>query len=168
MDNLKKGKISTVPLKNYIYLFIIIIITISLSLYILKWYNTYNESRLKTGILNNYLQVINYNELDDYIVENKNAVIYVTILGNEQIRDFEKNFKNTIMDKNLRDNMLYLDITNENQNSVKNKLKIEDKLPYLIVYTNGKITDTYSIADKKYNTKKIIKYLNRIGATEID
>lgn len=168
MDNLKKGKIRTVPLKNYIYLFIIIIITISLSLYILKWYNTYNESRLKTGILNNYLQVINYNELDDYIVENKNAVIYVTILGNEQIRDFEKNFKNTIMDKNLRDNMLYLDITNENQNSVKNKLKIEDKLPYLIVYTNGKITDTYSIADKKYNTKKIIKYLNRIGATEID
>ena len=64
--------------------------------------------------------------------------------------------------------MLYLDITNENQNTVKNKLKIENDLPYLVVYTNGKITDTYSIAENKYNTKKIIKYLNRIGATEID
>lgn len=168
MDIFKKEKIRKVPTKNYIYLFIIIIASIALMLYILEWYKTYNESKLNTGILNNYLQVINYNELDDYIVENKNAVIYVTILGNEEIRKFENNFKNTIMDNNLRDKMLYLDITNENQNNVKNKLKIENNLPYLVIYTNGKITDTYSIAEKKYNTKKIIKYLNRIGATEID
>ena len=168
MDIFKKEKIRKVPTKNYIYLFIIIIASIALMLYILEWYKTYNESKLNTGILNNYLQVINYNELDDYIVENKNAVIYVTILGNEEIRKFENNFKNTIMDNNLRDKMLYLDITNENQSNVKNKLKIENNLPYLVIYTNGKITDTYSIAEKKYNTKKIIKYLNRIGATEID
>ncbi len=168
MDIFKKEKIRKVPTKNYIYLFIIIIASIALMLYILEWYKAYNESKLNTGILNNYLQVINYNELDDYIVENKNAVIYVTILGNEEIRKFENNFKNTIMDNNLRDKMLYLDITNENQNNVKNKLKIENNLPYLVIYTNGKITDTYSIAEKKYNTKKIIKYLNRIGATEID
>ena len=168
MDIFKKEKIRKVPTKNYIYLFIIIIASIALMLYILEWYKTYNESKLNTGILNNYLQVINYNELDDYIVENKNAVIYVTILGNEEIRKFENNFKNTIMDNNLRDKMLYLDIPNENQNNVKNKLKIENNLPYLVIYTNGKITDTYSIAEKKYNTKKIIKYLNRIGATEID
>ena len=149
MDIFKKEKIRKVPTKNYIYLFIIIIASIALMLYILEWYKTYNESKLNTGILNNYLQVINYNELDDYIVENKNAVIYVTILGNEEIRKFENNFKNTIMDNNLRDKML-------------------NNLPYLVIYTNGKITDTYSIAEKKYNTKKIIKYLNRIGATEID
>ena len=155
MDILKKEKIRKVPTKNYIYLFIIIIITIILMLYILQWYKTYNESKLNTGILNNYLQVINYNELDDYIVENKNAVIYVTILGNEEIRKFENIFKNTIMDNNLRDAMLYLDITNDNKDIVKNKLKIENDLPYLVVYTNGKITDTFSIANNKYNTKKL-------------
>ena len=118
--------------------------------------------------LNNYLQVINYNELDDYIIENKNAVIYVSILGNEEIRKFERTFKNTIMDNNLRNSMLYLDITNEDQNAVRNKLEIDTNLPYLVVYTNGKITDIYSISKHKYNTKKILKYLNRIGATEVD
>ena len=48
------------------------------------------------------------------------------------------------------------------------KLKIDEKFPYLVVYTNGKITDTYSIVEKNYSSKKLIKYLNRIGATEND
>ena len=168
MSMINKEKERIIPPKNYLYLTLIIILTILLLLYILKWNKTYNDSKLYTGILNEYLQVINYNELNDYIIENKDAVIYVSILGNEEIRKFEKKFKSTIINKNLRNNILYLDITNENQIKVKNKLQIENDLPYLVVYTNGKITDTYSIPEQKYNIKKIVKYLNRIGATEID
>ena len=168
MSIINKEKERKIPPKNYLYLALIIVFTMLLLLYILKWNKAYNESKLYTGILNDYLQVINYNELDDYIIENKDAVIYVSILGNEQIRDFEKKFKNTITNNNLRNKILYLDITEEDQRKVKNKLKIESDLPYLIVYTNGKITDTYSIPKVKYDTKKILKYLNRIGATEID
>ena len=163
-----KEKERKIPPKNYLYLLLIIIITLLIALYLLKWYRTYNESKLYTGILNEYIQVINYNELNDYIIENKDAVIYVSILGNEEIKKFEKKFKNTIVDNNLRENLLYLDITDEDQNKVKEKLQIDNNLPYLVVYTNGKITDTYSISEHKYNTKKIVKYLNRIGATEID
>ena len=48
------------------------------------------------------------------------------------------------------------------------KLNIDTNLPYLVVYTNGKITDTYSIEKNNYSTKKTIKYLNRIGADESD
>ena len=162
MNLLNKDKERIIPKKNYLYLAIIIIVSLLIVLYALKWYNTYNESKLYTGILNEYLQVINYNELDDYIIENKDAVIYVSILGNEEIRNFEKKFKNTIIDNNLRNNILYLDITNENQEKVKNTLQIENNLPYLVVYTNGKITDVYSISSKNYNIKKILKYLNRI------
>ena len=154
-----KEKERKIPPKNYLYLFLIIIITLLVVLYLLKWYRTYNESKLYTGILNEYIQVINYNELNDYIIENKDAVIYVSILGNEEIRSFEKKFKNTILDNNLRENLLYLDITDEDQNKVKEKLQIDNNLPYLVVYTNGKITDTYSISEHKYNTKKRVKYL---------
>ena len=168
MSILNKEKERKIPPKNYLYLVIIIIVSILLILYILKWYKTYNDSKLYTGILNEYLQVINYNELNDYITENKDAVIYVSLLGNKEIRKFEQKFKNTIINNNLRNNILYLDITNEDQEKTKEKLQINNNLPYLVVYTNGKITDTYSISEHKYDTKKIIKYLNRIGATEID
>ena len=168
MKILNKEKERVIPPKNYLYLALIIIASILLIIYLLKWYKTYNDSKLYTGILNEYLQVINYNELNDYIIENKDAVIYVSILGNEEIRKFENKFKNTITDNNLRNNILYLDITNEEKEKVKEKLKINNNLPYLVVFTNGKITDTYSISESKYNIRKIIKYLNRIGVTEID
>lgn len=168
MNILKKEETRKIPTKNYVYLIIILLISLLLLFYIYRWYETYKESKLNTSILNNYLTVINYNELEDYIIENKNAVIYVSILGNEQINKFESSFKNTIIDNELKKSILYLDITNEDINSVENKLKIDEKLPYIIVYTNGEITDTYSIKENNYNTKKIVKYLNRIGATDFD
>lgn len=168
MNKLKKEKLKEVPTKNYIYLFIILLGSILFLIYIYTWYETYNQNKLNTSIMNNYLTVINYNELDDYIIENKDAVIYVSVLGDEQIHKFETTFKNAIVDNNLRNNILYLDLTTEDRIIATQKLEIDENFPYLVVYTNGKITDTYSIAENNYSSKKVIKYLNRIGATEND
>ena len=168
VNKLKKENVKNIPTKNYIYLFIILLGSILFLIYIYTWYETYNENKLNTSIMNKYLTVINYNELDNYISENQDAVIYVSILGNEQINRFEKNFKNMVVDNNLKNSILYLDLTNENRTTATEKLKIDENFPYLVVYTNGKITDTYSIVKNNYSNKKIIKYLNRIGVTEDD
>lgn len=168
MNKLKREKLRTVPIKNYFYLFIILLGSILFLIYIYTWYQTYNENKLNISIMNNYLTVINYNELDNYISENQNAIIYVSILGDEQINKFEKNLKNYIVENNLRDTVLYLDLTNEDIKSATQKLKINEAFPYLVVYTNGKITDTYAISENKYSSKKMISYLNRIGAIEND
>ena len=168
MNSSKKEKNREIPFKNYVYLFIILLVSILLLIYIYTWYETYNENKLNISIMNNYLTVINYNELDDYIIENKNAVLYVSVLGDKSINKFEEKFKNSIMDNNLKNDILYLDLTNENRDIAINKLKIGNEFPYLVVYTNGKITDTYNIAETNYNPVKTIKYLNRIGVGESD
>ena len=168
MDKTKKEKLREVPLKNYIYLFLILLGTILILIYIYTWYDTYNQNKLNTSIMNEYLTVINYNELDNYIIENKDAILYVSMLGNEDINRFEKKFKNEIIKNNLRNDILYLDLTNENQESAIKELQIDGNLPCLVVYTNGQITDTYNIKKANYNNKKIIKYLNRIGVIEND
>ncbi|MEE3343081.1 MAG: DUF6568 family protein [Bacilli bacterium] len=158
-----------IPIKNYIYLFILLIGSILVLFYAYYWYKIYRNNRLNTSVMNEYLTVINYNELSDYIVENKDAIIYVSILGNEKINKFENSFKNTIARNNLKNTMLYLDITNENNSNTREKLKIEGKgFPCIVVYTNGIITDTYSIEKTKFNNKKIVRYLNRIGAISSD
>ena len=118
--------------------------------------------------MDKYLTVINYNELDNYIIENKDAIIYVSILGNEDINNFEKKFKNLVSEHNLKNDILYLDISNENIKSATQKLDIKEDFPYLVVFTNGVITDTYSINDNNYSNSKIEKYLNRIGVIEND
>lgn len=168
MNKTKKDKLREVPLKNYIYLFLILLGSILLLIYIYTWYDTYNKNKLNTSIMHEYLTVINYNELDNYMVENKDAIIYVSILGNEDINNFERKFKSVIIENNLKNTILYLDITNENIESATKKLKIEQEFPYLVVYTNGNITDTYNIKENKYSSKKTLKYLNRIGAIEND
>lgn len=168
MSNNKKENTKQVPFKNYIYLFCILLGSILLLFYIYTWYETYNENKLYTSIMNKYLTVINYNELDNYITETPNAILYVSILGDKKINRFEEQFKNNISNSNLRNNILYLDITNEEKEDAMKKLNIDTNLPYLVVYTNGKITDTYSIEKNNYSTKKTIKYLNRIGADESD
>lgn len=168
MSILKKDKTKKIPVKNYIYLSIIVIASIFIIFYLYRWYDTYRESKLNISIMNNYLSVINYNELDDYIIENKNAIIYVSKLGDEKINKFEKSFKNMVVENDLRNSMLYLDVTNDNFDVVKEKLQINTSLPCIVVYTNGKITDVYSITNNNYDMKKLNKYLNRIGATDID
>ena len=164
MSNNKKENTKQVPFKNYIYLFCILLGSILLLFYIYTWYETYNENKLYTSIMNKYLTVINYNELDNYITETPNAILYVSVLGDKKINRFEEQFKNNISNSNLRNNILYLDITNEEKEEAMKKLNIDTNLPYLVVYTNGKITDTYSIEKNNYSTKKTIKYLNIIGA----
>ena len=168
MSSSQKENLREVPIKNYIYLFLVLLGSVLFLIYIYTWYNTYNENKLYTSIMNNYLTVINYNELDNYITENKDAILYVSILGDKEINRFEEKFKNSIQDKNLKNNILYLDITNENIANATKKLQIEEEFPYLVIYTNGQITDTYSIAEDKYSTTKTIQYLNRIGADELD
>lgn len=168
MKSLNKENQREVPIKNYVYLFIILLGSILLLIYIYTWYETYKESKLNISIMNDYLTVINYNELEDYIIENKDAVLYVSVLGDSEINKFEEKFKNTVMDNDLRDKILYLDLTNENKEAVRKDLEINQDYPYLVVYTNGEVTDTYNIQENQYNPKKIIKYLNRIGAIEND
>ena len=168
MDKTKKDNLREVPFKNYVYLILILLGSFLVLIYIYSWYDTYNKNKLNTSIMNKYLTVINYNELDNYIIENKDAIIYVSILGNEDINRFERKFKNEVIENNLKNSILYLDITNENISTVTKDLQIDQNLPYLVVYTNGQITDTYNIAETKYSSKKTIKYLNRIGATEDD
>lgn len=168
MSDKKKEVLREVPKKNYIYLFLILLGSIFFLIYLCTWYNTYNDNKLNTSIMDKYLTVINYNELDNYIIENKDAVIYVSILGNEDINNFENKFKNLISEHNLRNDILYLDISDENISEATRKLNIEEEFPYLVVYTNGVITDTYSINENNYSNDKIETYLNRIGVIEND
>jgi len=61
MFNKNNEKLREVPPKNYLYLFLVLLGSILLIIYLYKWYETYNESKLNTTIMDQYLTVINYN-----------------------------------------------------------------------------------------------------------
>lgn len=155
-----------IAFKNYIILALVLIITIIGVIYIFMWYSSKEKSKLELPILDDYIMSINYNELNDYIVENKDAVIYTSVLNDVNIRLFENKFKNVIVKNNLNSSILYLDLTNEiKDNNVL--LKMEKKygtkieVPSVMVFRDGVLTDVYNIKEDNYNIKKLEKYLEK-------
>lgn len=148
--------------KNYFILFIVIVFSLLIAFYFRNWYKAYEDSYLSKSIVGNYLFEINYKELDNYLVENQSAIIYVSKVGNEKIRNFEKKFINAINQNDLKNKILYLDLSNY-KGDTNNKYTINDKditsVPNISVFKNGKLDDIYVIDVDGYNMEKIISYL---------
>ena len=161
---MKKEK--NIPLKNYIILAVVLILSIILVIYFYMWYNAYEESKLNTMIMDKYLQVINYNELNNYLVENKDAVIYSSVLEDQKIRHFEKKFKNIIIKNSLNNDILYLDLTEELKDKnitkdIKETYNNQDiaNTPSIMIFKDGNLYSIYNIKDNNYNINNLVDYL---------
>lgn len=161
-----------IPLKNYIILSIILIITALLAIYFYISYSKYEESKLNTPIIDKYLRVIKYNELDDYLVENKDAIIYTSILEDKEVRDFEIKYKNVIVNNSLRSSILYMDLTEviNNQEKYKNfidsySLESENitQTPAILTFKDSKLIKIYSIKNNNYDVNEVAEYLTEEG-----
>ena len=156
---MKKEK--EIPFKNYIILAVILIFTILLVVYLFNWQSIYQKNKLQESILDKYLMVINYNELDDYLVENKEAIVYVSVLNDEKIRMFENKFKNLIIKNDLNNKVLYLNLTNESVEINKKYLSNLSEVPTLIIFDEGKVVKIYIIKDNNYDIKAFEKFLKK-------
>lgn len=167
---MKKDGLRVVPVKNYVILFGVMIGSFLLLYYFYKWFDTYEESKLNMRILDSYMQVINHNEIDDYVTENPDTVIYVSILQDKEIREFEKLVKQKYRDKLIEKEILYLDMTNVSEKDMvmlKNKyyynnLSIGD-MPCLLVFNDGVVNAIYSVESNNYNIDSFLMYVNQIN-----
>ena len=168
---MKKEELRVIPTKNYIILGIVLFVSFLLIYYLYMWFDAYNETKLNKPILDKYLEVINYNELDDYLVETQNAIIYVSVLENSEIRDFEKKLKNTLKGNQIDNDLLYMDVTEElnnkkviNQMNSKytiNNVRISD-VPVILVIDDGELRTIYSVKDNNYDIKGVKIFINNI------
>ena len=165
---MKKNNGREIPLKNYIILGLVILLTLGLVYYFYLWYITYEESKLNETIMDRYLEVINYNELNDYIVENRNAMIYTSVLEDNNIRKFEIKFHNIVVKNALKDKILYMDMTDIFKDKIKytelrNSYQINNyniiNVPCILVFKDAKLVDIYSIKDNGYNTDNVLNYI---------
>jgi hypothetical protein len=164
----------SIPVRNYFIVSGILVVSIFLVYYLYLWYQTYEEDRLNTPIMDNYLSVINYNELSSYIWENGSAVVYVSVLGDEDIRSFENKFKNTIVSYSLKNDILYMDLTSEFESDsysseLFNNYSLDrSSVPTILVFEDGKLIDSYDIVSHNYSIKKVKKYLVSVGVIDND
>ena len=166
---MNKDELRIIPRKNYFILGVLIIVTLLLLYYFYMWIDAYNETKLNRPILDKYMEVINYNELNDYLIENPDTIIYVSVLEDKDIRVFEKKVKLLLKKHEINRDILYMDITNEFMSKnlkeeMKNKYAVGlfniTDVPLLIVFEDGVVREIYSVSDNGYDISKFKSFLN--------
>ena len=176
-DRMKDNTLREVPLKNYFILGILLIFSLLLVYYFYLWIDAYNDTKLNKPILNKYMEVINYNELENYLVESPNAIIYVSVLENREIRNFEKKIKGLFKNNQVNKKVLYLDLTEELKDK-KIKDEINDKykiggnsiinVPAIMVVDGGRVKEIYNIKDNNYEIYGVLNFVNTVKFSNED
>ena len=144
-----------IPLKNYIILIIIYIITFLAVFYAIFWYNNYKVNRLTTPYIQNKINSISYEELDNYIIEYPNTIIYIGKNNDENCYNTEKNLYSVLRKNNLIENTVFLDLSTNYSDTILDNISnkyfdesLKDKelkVPSIIIINDKKIKDFVTV-----------------------
>ncbi len=164
-----------IPKRNYWLLGLLSIITIFAVFYLSNWYKTSKEYNIESSVMTNFLGEIKEVEIDNYILENPDIVIYISSGQEEQTKKFEKKLKNYIIKEEIKGQFIYLDCTNltpEFISTFQKKYfngtlkKIPVTYPNLLLLNDGKVIDVlYKLQDKP-DIKDVKKFLEKNGVTK--
>lgn len=158
---LEINKKKNIPKKNYFILGIILIISCILVYYINAWYSLYQYEKRGNSPITTYMEIINYNEVENYIEENSDAIIYISKSNNLKIRKFEEDNEKLFKKLELNYNILYMDAKDVNKD-LKIKYNVNE-YPTILFFKNKRLVNKYvlELDNINYNDiKNIIDYSN--------
>ena len=135
-----------VPMINYIKVLLLFIVTIVFVVVLANIYTKRNNYNRENSDVMNFLSVVKYDDLENYLVENQNVFIYMAPSNNSNLDDFESSLKDYILSEELEKDFVYLDSSNfkfENYELLKqnyfskslldNKVQIDSRSAILVV-----------------------------------
>lgn len=166
-----------IPRKNYLIVVLMAIVVAALVLYLAKLYTNSNIDQ-KHSLMSNYLSNVTIQELDNYLLENPNIIIYWA--DNEELSNnrLENDLKKYLIEHDLQRNIIFInthDLTVDEINNVadkylnselKNKnIKLET-IPNLLWVEDGKIVDVLYTYEQSMDMDNIKEYLENTGVNE--
>lgn len=164
-----------IPKKNYILVFVITIATIGLVVYFSNWYKASKEYYLESSVMTNFLGEIKETEIENYILENPEVVIYISSDQLDETKKFEKQLKDYIIKEEIKAHFIYLNcskVTNDFLSNFQKKYfkgglsNIHITYPNLLVVKDGKITDVLYKLKQEPDIKDARKFLEKNGVLE--
>lgn len=161
-----------IPKKNYVILLVIIILTILLTTYLGNWYKATQYMNIDENILAERLPEVKLAEIDTFLQENPNIIIYIASSTNQENKVFEKKLYDYIVKNNLTNSFVYLnknDVLEQQIIDLQKKYGSEDIkninmtfIPNFYVVQDGKITNFYNRTGK-ISYQDAIKFLKEVG-----
>lgn len=107
----KKDELRKIPIKNYFIVMVIFALSIGLAFFFRNWYNSYQEYEKTIPVLNGVISEIRYNEIDNFIIDNQSAIIYIGVADDDDCRHLEVKLKKVIEERHLKNKIIYFNIT---------------------------------------------------------
>ena len=149
-----------IPMINYIIALIITVITFALTYVIANTYISYRNYEQENYM--NYLSQVMPEEIDNYIIENHDLIVYVTNSATTDI-EIEKKVKKVLVDNDYVKDTVYLDLSNVDPNFLvdfENKYNINPdtlKENDIIIFKEEKKVRTINITEN--SIKKLKNYI---------
>lgn len=107
----RREKLPRKPVKNYFILAVIIIATVLLVWYLCNWYDAYQDYQKTIPVIRGELPEITDAELDHYLLENEEILLYLCTASNEECRSFEGQLKKVVKKEKLENKMTYVNLS---------------------------------------------------------
>lgn len=160
-----------IPKKNYFVVCVIFILTVTIVLYVATLYKN-TKINDKKSIISTYLFNVNVEELDNYLLENPDVVIYWANSEDFENEKFEKKIKKFIVKKDLQKQFVFLDVKNINDDEIQKieESHLSEKIknvsldihPLILIIKDGKINEAIKLNDQNmdidYLEEKFVNY----------
>lgn len=155
-----------VPLKNYIILIVVMILTIVLTLFLASKYDQKLEDNAPRTLMFSFLSQVTNEELNNYILENPNIIVYVASTKDEKLNKFENEFKEFIINNELTNSIIQIDCDELDKKIINPYLKnIEDinVYPNIIIFKDGKIQSILYNEKTNINITDVKNFIRNAG-----
>lgn len=144
-----------VPKKNYLYLLIMIVMVVIVTFVIVDISEKHQARKLDKSYLYEYVNEVTVDEVKNILTEPSSEMfILVTKVNDENVYNFEKDIKKVIKNRDIRDNFIYIDYTdNEDDLESLNKVLGSEisSLPAIIYYKNGQVVTSIDSSERMIN-----------------
>ena len=143
-----------IPKKNYIIVCLMAFAVVVIGFTLRNVY-LHNHKETYTPMILDVVKVIKYDDLDNYLQENPDVVLYINNSNRKVKKSFEKDVKKLIEEKEIEQYIVYIERTPE----VVKKYDLKNNNPIFIAYQNGVITEILS--KDEYTVKDVESFLVR-------
>jgi len=160
-----------VPLKNYLILILLFIGLIFVTYYLIDWYNEARKYS-SNSLLNDFFYTVKLDEVDSYLVDNPNTVIYLADSYDHNNDDFEEDFKQYVIENNIKKEIIFIDNHNNKgyatlEQHLSEHLKNENigivNDNNILVVKDGKITDILYKNNDNIKLTDVVNFLSVNG-----
>ncbi len=152
-----------IPFKNYVILGIISLVTFALLYYFVDFYNREKayESSIHTRM--RFLSEVKESEIENYILDNHDVIIYISDSTDDAYQDFEKQLKTLMNHQNLTKSVVYMDMNKiSSEKNIKNIFHLDTLVyPNVLIVSDAAATETLYTENQEKNPREVIYYIQK-------